>query len=63
MKKLQSTEISEITFFLLRSSNFCHKKMLLESLTIPLIVVRGANLSITNCMDRVNIMEYWYVYR
>ena len=34
--KLGSTETLEITFFLLISSDLCHKKMLLESLNIPL---------------------------
>ena len=33
--KLESTEILEISFFFV-SSDSCHKKMLLESLTIPL---------------------------
>ena len=36
--KLGSTETLEITFFLLISSDLCHKKMLLESLNIPLIL-------------------------
>ena len=35
--KLVSTETLEITFFLLISSDLCHKRMLLESLNIPLI--------------------------
>ena len=34
--KLGSTETLEITFFLLISSDLCHKKMMLESLNIPL---------------------------
>ena len=37
--KLGSTETLEITFFLLISSDLCHKKMLLESLNIPLIFI------------------------
>ena len=40
--KLGSTETLEITFFfLLISSDLCHKKMLLESLNIPLNIMDG----------------------
>ena len=42
--KLGSTETLEITFFLLISSDLYHKKMLLESLNIPLSLM--ANLMI-----------------
>ena len=34
--KLESTDILEITFFLLTSPDLCYEKMLLESLTILL---------------------------
>ena len=45
--KLRSSEILEITFFLLISSDLCHKKMLLESLNIPLKQnVRGTQTGI-----------------
>ena len=33
---LESTEILETSFFMFLSSDSCHKKMLLESLNIPL---------------------------
>ena len=33
---MESTEILDLSFFLLISSDSCHKKMLLESLNIPL---------------------------
>ena len=41
--KLGSTETLEITFFLLISSDLCHKKMLLQSLNIPLIPILALN--------------------
>ena len=39
--KLESTEILEIVFFLSISSDSFYKKMLLESVTIPLSVLAG----------------------
>ena len=36
--KLEATEILEINFFSFISSDSCHKKMLLESVNIPLIL-------------------------
>ena len=49
-KILKSPEILEINRFLLVSSNVYHKKMLLESLTIPLTVLlwQVSNSSPTN---------------
>ena len=57
--KLGSTETLEITF----SSDLCHKKMLLESLNIPLIIVETARFLEKSSMLAIDAKAFASVLR